>query len=175
MNKQVKIRPITEADTDNIIKWRNNPAVSNNFIYRSTFTKESHLNWYNNKIKTGEVVQFIISYENADVGSVYIRDIDMNNKKGEFGIFLGEERFFGKGIGTSATKLILDYAFNELNLNKVYLRVFTKNLGAIKSYEKAGFKQDGIFREDVIINSIPYDIMFMSMLKNEYNVIKAVK
>ena len=170
INNNVILRPMTEQDTDNVIKWRNAPSVMENFIFRTSLTREAHLNWYNNRVSTGDVAQFIIvdTATNTDVGSVYLRDIDRNNQKCEFGIFIGEESCRGKGIGAKASKLILDYAFNELELNRVFLRVFAKNERAIKSYENAGFKYEGTFRDDVIIDGVAYDMVFMAILKAQW-------
>ncbi len=170
MKYPVSIRPITEADTENIVKWRNSPSVVEHFIYRTPLTAEAHLNWYNNRVRTGEVAQFVITdgETGGDVGSVYLRDIDYENQKCEYGIFIGEESCRGKGIGTAAARLALDYAFGELGLNRVFLRVFADNPRAIKSYEKAGFKREGTFRDDVIIGGRAYDMVFMAILKKEW-------
>lgn len=170
MDHMVSIRHVTEADTDNIVKWRNAPSVTEHFIYRTPLTPEAHLNWFRNRIQKGEVAQFVITDEETgqDVGSVYLRDIDMQNKKCEYGIFIGEESCRGKGIGSAAAKLALDYAFDELGLNRVYLRVFADNTRAIKSYENAGFRREGTFREDVIIDGVGYDMVFMGILKKEW-------
>lgn len=170
MNNSVSIRPITENDTSNIVKWRNAKSVVENFIYRTPLTEQAHLNWYETRIKTGEVAQFIIVDEQSktDVGSVYLRDIDKQNRKCEFGIFIGDENCRGKGIGSAAAKLILDYAFDVLNMNKVFLRVFAFNERAIKSYEKAGFKIEGTFKQDVIIDGVAYDMVFMGVTLEEW-------
>ena len=88
----VTLRPITDADTDLIVKWRNTPSVVQNFIFRQTFTPEMHRSWLATKVATGQVVQYII-LDNADgkpVGSVYYRDIDNHNRSAEYGIFIGE-------------------------------------------------------------------------------------
>ena len=61
----VTLRPITDADTDLIVKWRNTPSVVQNFIFRQTFTPEMHRNWLATKVATGQVVQYII-LDNAD-------------------------------------------------------------------------------------------------------------
>ena len=98
----VTLRPITDADTDLIVKWRNTPSVVQNFIFRQTFTPEMHRSWLATKVATGQVVQYII-LDNADgkpVGSVYYRDIDNHNRSAEYGIFIGEESARGKGLGT---------------------------------------------------------------------------
>ena len=61
----VTLRPITDADTDLIVKWRNTPSVVQNFIFRQTFTPEMHRSWLATKVATGQVVQYII-LDNAD-------------------------------------------------------------------------------------------------------------
>ncbi len=165
---EVTIRPITEADTDKIVAWRNNPSVQEHFIYRAPFTRESHLNWFHTRVETGEVAQFMIVADGEEVGSVYLRDIDQKNKKAEYGIFIGEDANRGMGVGTEAARLIIDYAFCELKLNRVYLRVFAANTRAIKSYEKAGFRFEGRFRDDVIIDGEAYDIVFMGILREDW-------
>ena len=168
MNEQVTIRPVTEADTDRIIAWRNAPSVMAHFIYRTPLTRNAHLNWLHNRVETGEVAQFVIYDGETAVGSVYLRDIDRNNQKCEYGIFIGDEDCRGKGIGTAAAKLALAHAFEELGLNRVYLRVFADNLGAIKSYEKAGFRYEGTFRQDVMIDGVGEDIVFMAILREDW-------
>ena len=168
MNEQVTIRPVTEADTDRIIAWRNAPSVMAHFIYRTPLTRKAHLNWLHNRVETGEVAQFVIYDGETAVGSVYLRDIDRNNQKCEYGIFIGDEDCRGKGIGTAAAKLALAHAFEELGLNRVYLRVFADTLGAIQSYEKAGFRYEGTFRQDVMIDGVGEDIVFMAILREDW-------
>ena len=170
MNHLVSIRPITEADTAKIVRWRNAPSVMEHFIYRTPLTEEDHLNWFRNRVQTGEVAQFMIIDDEAgeEVGSVYLRDIDLQNKKCEYGIFIGEDSCRGKGIGSAAAKLALDYAFETLGLNRVFLRVFADNVRAQKSYENAGFVIEGTFRDDVLIDGRPYDMVFMGILKEDW-------
>jgi len=169
MNK-VSLRFITIEDTPNILKWKNNINVKKNFCIQEDLTEEVHKNWFYNKVLKGEVVQFIIRDEESkiDVGSTYLRDIDLNNKKAEFGIFIGEDNCRGKGIGTKSVELTVKYAFNELKIHKVYLRVFSNNIAAIKSYEKAGFKYEGTARDDILLpEGIYQDIIFMSIVNKE--------
>lgn len=166
----VKLREINIEDTKNIIKWRNNPNVKKNFCIQQDMTEEMHQNWFNNKILTGEVVQFIIidNDSNKPVGSTYLRDIDKHNKKAEFGIFIGEEDARGRGIGTVSTKLILEYGFKKLGLHKIFLRVFSNNNSAIKSYEKAGFIYEGTAKDDILLPNGQYqDIIFMSIINKD--------
>ncbi len=165
----IYLRKMQPEDTDNIIKWRNSESVRKNFIYQELFTRQSHENWIKTKVETGEVVQFIICITSGDmpVGSVYLRDIDMHHRKAEYGIFIGEDSARGHGIGTASCKLALKYAFEELGLNRVYLRALAGNEAAIRSYEKAGFVKEGLLREDVCINGKFTDIVWMAVLNKK--------
>jgi len=166
LSKCVYLRPMTYDDTDCIIRWRNTDAVRKNFIYQSLFTKESHEHWIRTKVETGEVVQMIICESETDmpIGSVYVRDIDHTHKKGEYGIFIGEAAARGKGYGTAAARLMIQYCFRELGLHRLFLRVYADNYAAIRSYEKAGFEREAYLREDVCIDGQYKDIVLMGIL-----------
>ena len=143
----VTLRPITDADTDLIVKWRNTPSVVQNFIFR-------------------QVVQYII-LDNADgkpVGSVYYRDIDNHNRSAEYGIFIGEESARGKGLGTETARLFTQFGVDTLHLHRISLRVLAENAAARRSYEKAGFVQEGIFRDMELLDGAYRDVVFMAKL-----------
>ena len=103
-----------------------------------------------------------------DVGSVYLRDIDLNNKKAEFGIFIGEDSARNKGIGSEATREIVKFGFENMGLHKIFLRVFSNNIAGKKAYEKAGFKYEGTAKDDIRLPNGQYqDIIFMAMIRQE--------
>jgi len=158
----VSLREITEIDTPLILKWRNSDFVKNNFVFKEQFTEQSQKNWLNNVIEKGKAIQYIILFNNLPIGSVYIRELDYVNKKGEFGIYIGESDYIGKGLSLLATKEILKIAFETLKLHRVYLRVFPDNIPAIKTYEKAGFIKEGILRDTVCVNGEFKDMVLMA-------------
>lgn len=162
----VYLRPMTFADTDLIVFWRNQDAVRQNFIYQELFTRESHEHWIHTMVETGRVVQMIICEAERDrpVGSVYLRDIDRKHNKAEYGIFIGGEGARGKGYGTMAAGLMIRYAFEEMGLHRLFLRVFADNVQAIRSYEKAGFEREACLRDDVCIDGCYRDIVLMGIL-----------
>lgn len=163
---RVQLLPISEDDTKNIVKWRNH--VRGQFLDRRLFTEESHNYWLHTMVETGKVAQFVIEVKGKDkIGSVFLRDIDRKNKKAEFGIFIGEDRYQGKGYGTEATELILQYGFRQLGLHKITLRVLEKNKRAIGSYEKAGFKKEGCFVDDVFVDDQYENIIYMAIFEKQ--------
>ncbi len=160
------LRPMTYEDTDLIIGWRNSEEVRRNFIYRKPFTREGHENWIRTMIETGRAVQMVICSipSGRPLGSVYIRDIDREHNKAEYGIFIGESQDRGRGMGTAAAKLMLRYCFREEKLHRVYLRALAGNDRAVRSYEKAGFKKEALLKDDVLIDGKYCDIIWMAAI-----------
>ena len=165
----VCLRPITMADTELIVKWRNNDRVRHNFVYQELFTKEGHEAWMRTKVASGEVVQFVICEKESGrpIGSVYFRDIDRLQKKAEYGIFIGEDDCTGRGIGTETARLAVRYAREELKLHKLMLRVFADNTAAIKSYRRAGFVQEALLKEEIRVGGQYRDMLLMAVLFEE--------
>ncbi len=172
-NNSIYLRKMEYADTDNIVKWRNSDYVREHFIYQALFTKESHENWIHTMVETGKVEQLIICLKDnsvedgVPVGSVYIRDIDRTHNKAEYGIFIGEEAARGRGIGSQAAVLMIQYCFETLKLHRLFLRVFADNTQAIRSYEKAGFVKEAYLKDDVRIQGKYRDIVLMGILNPE--------
>jgi diamine N-acetyltransferase len=100
------------------------------------------------------------------IGFTYLSDIA--EQKAEFGIVIGERACQGKGYGTEATRLMLDYAFNILNLHNVMLKVAAYNEAGIRAYEKAGFQVIGRRREVKMINGKRWDMIYMDCLATEF-------
>ena len=167
----VALRPIADTDTDNIVRWRNDPAVLHNFIDRRAITPLSHRTWLRTRVATGEVRQFIVTRldTGADIGSVFLRDVDAANGHCEYGIFLGENSARGRGFGSEACVLALRYAFGELGMHRVFLRAFADNEQALRSYEKAGFRREGLLRGHVLRDGVYCDLAILGILKEEFD------
>lgn len=164
--EKIYLRPMTVDDTDRIVRWRNNPRVRKNFIYQKLFTREGHLDWIEKKVKTGEVIQFIICEKGTDrpVGSVYFRDINREHRRAEYGIFIGEDDAVGRGIGSEVCSLACQYGFAVERWHKIMLRAFSDNKAAIRSYEKAGFEREAYLKDEVYIDGAYRDVILMGLI-----------
>lgn len=165
----IYLRLMDEGDTDLIIRWRNTDFVRRNFIYQKPFTRQGHTAWIREMIDSGKAVQFMICVKDTGkpVGSVYLRDIDHDHHKAEYGIFIGDREALGKGFGTQAAGLMIRYGFEELKLHKVMLRVLAENLPARKSYEKAGFVQEAYLKDEVFLENHYKDVIYMAVIDGE--------
>jgi RimJ/RimL family protein N-acetyltransferase len=113
----------------------------------------------------GETVFTI--YERATwrpIGTCGLHDLDHRNRTAEFGILIGEADARGKGYGTEATRLMLDYAFTALGVHNLMLRVFAYNRAGIRAYQKAGFREFGRRREAVWMAGRLWDVVYMECL-----------
>ena len=167
--KKLFLRPITDADTPDIVRWRNDPEVWRYFLFRDPFTPEMHRAWLKNKVETGRVVQYIIveRERGASVGSVYFRDVDPVNESAEYGIFIGETWARGRGFGTETARLFTAFGLDVLRLHRISLKVLGDNAVAQRSYEKAGFRTEGVFRDFVKLDGKFTDVVFMARLAEE--------
>jgi len=154
MKPNVKLRKISLFDTENIIRWRNNPSVKKNLYSQEDLTVEQHLAHMNRNVFNGKSIQYIIFVEELsksyDIGTVFIKNINYDKKEGEFGIFIGEDSARGKGFSFFATNEMLRIAFEEFSLNKVFLSVMSNNTVAIKTYRKVGFVEYDIKKEELV-------------------------
>ena len=180
---RVYLRPITAADTAQIVAWRNRDFVRKNFIYQKPFTKKGHTSWLREQVEPGHVAQFIICVADGidcpenpcagwDIGSVYLRDIDREAGTAEYGVFIGEKDALGQGYGTAAAKLAVAYGFETLHLKKMFLRFLEDNAGAEKSYEKAGFRMVEGRRETVMLEQGPREVLFMELGCEEWEMMR---
>ncbi|MDO7171355.1 GNAT family N-acetyltransferase [Mariniflexile sp. AS56] len=151
----IYIRPLEEQDAYVSVKWRNNPE-----IWKFTGAKpdnlvtiEMELSWIKKVFERTNEKRFAIclSDSNQYIGNVQLTDIE--GSEAQFHIFIGEAAFWNKGIGTTATKLILEYGFDVLKLSLIYLYVKEVHKAAVKAYQNSGFKQlqleDGFIKMEI--------------------------
>ena len=112
----------------------------------------------------------IIGKDNPGVilGEVVLNEISWENRSSNFRIGLYNQAFFGKGYGTQATRLILKFGFEALNLHRIDLEVYDFNPRAAHVYEKVGFKREGVKRDVLLWDGRFQDAIVMSMLEDEY-------
>lgn len=102
------------------------------------------------------------------IGFIELSGFDWAARSGWVGIGIGNAEYRGIGYGTEAMQLVLKYAFDGLNLNRVNLNVFSYNKRAIRSYEKSGFRYEGTQREVIFKEDERWDIIDMGILKSDW-------
>ena len=164
-SKRINLRPIENKDLN---KWKNDYEIfkylGGGFQPQSINEQEKYIsNLINN---SGASKRFIIDNGEA-IGMVGLYDINFINRNCDLGIYIGEKSEQGKGYAKETMDLILDFAFNNLNLKKIKLNVVNANNKAINLYNSLGFKEVGILKEERFINGKFEDVKIMELIKDE--------
>jgi len=166
---QISIRKFDEQDVENKIRWINNPNNNKYLHYDLPLEFDKTLEWFNKNKDRTDRYDAVIQVDGIAVGLIGLLEIDKRNKKAEFYIALGEEEYKGKGIASKASKILLDYSFNDLELNKLYLYTEKENVSAQRLFEKIGFQKEGLLKEDLIYNNRKVDRYSYGIVKSEYD------
>ncbi len=101
------------------------------------------------------------------IGNIKLGPINWISRFAPLGIMIGNKEFWGKGYGTEAIGLVVDYAFNRLNLHKVIAGVILINYGSVKAFQKSGFETEGTFKSQFFHNGAYYDSLYLGIVNKE--------
>ncbi len=152
-------------------RWLNDFEVTRTLAMRLVPMRlEQEEEWYERSGKSDNAVHFTL-YERSTmrpIGGTGLDPVDHFHRTAQFGIFIGEKDFWGKGYGTEATRLVLDYGFNCLGLHSIMLHVHEYNERGIRAYRRAGFREAGRIRECHVLGGKAFDVIIMDCLSTEF-------
>jgi RimJ/RimL family protein N-acetyltransferase len=170
---QVRLRPLERSDLNpTYLSWLNDSEVTR-YLETGTFpTTRGDLDQFYDSLR-GSRSQVIFAIEerkkSRHIGNVKLGPIHWVNRSATLGILVGEKQYWGKGIGKEATRLLVEYGFYRLNLNRINLGVFAEHEPAIRCYAAIGFKVEGRFRQALFRDGEYKDHLWMGLLRSEYN------
>ena len=167
----VRLTQIDREDLPNFVKWFQDYEVKR-FLGTDIrpFTVEIEQEWLDRVLTESDEYHFSIRTLDGNrlIGNCGLFGFDWRNRLAEFGIVIGEQDSWGRGFGTDAARVIQRFAFGELNLNRLWLRVFDFNPRGMRSYEKAGFVPEGTLRAALYREGGYHDVHVMSILQSEW-------
>jgi RimJ/RimL family protein N-acetyltransferase len=170
---RVALGPLRRDLLPTYTRWRNDFSVARTLDYPpGPFTAEEREAWFNQAASSVNpaVVRFTL-YESAiwqPIGLANLHDIDFQHGTAGFGLMIGEADARGRGLGTEATQLMLDYAFAALGLHNVMLRVYAYNPAGLRAYQKAGFREFGRRSASRVFAGRRWDEVYMECLASEF-------
>jgi diamine N-acetyltransferase len=176
--KRIRLRAIEREDLPHFVVWLNDPEVRRNLQLFQPLSLTQEEEWFNGILQRPVDEQpLVIEIKIADgwqaVGNVGLFAIRNADRAAETGIFIGEKSLWGQGYGTEVMTLMLKHGFKELNLNRIFLRVYETNQRGLRAYEKAGFKQEGRLRQDRFMDGKYIDVLLMSVIRSEWKEIES--
>ena len=169
--ERVTLRPFERRDLEAAQAWISEEGTRRFLGAVLPKNVEQEHAWFDELVRGAEhqmVFAICLAGTDEHVGNCGLHGVDWINRAAEFGIVLGEAAARDKGFGTEAARLVLRYAFEQLNLNRVLLRVYAYNLRAIRCYEKAGYRLEGRLRQARYWEGRYWDVLLMAVLRAEY-------
>jgi RimJ/RimL family protein N-acetyltransferase len=166
--EKTRLRRIEREDIPTFVRWFNDPEVRDYLTVYRPFSTAEEEKWFERHLEDQNSEMFAI--ETADgvhIGNLGLHDINWRDRRVELGIVIGEKEYWGKGYGSDAIRTALHFAFEDMNLHRVYLRVREDNARGIGAYEKCGFQHEGRMREAIYSHARYYDEVLMGILRHE--------
>jgi diamine N-acetyltransferase len=171
--KRVRLCAIERTDLPRFVTWLNDPEVIRGMLMVSPMSMAQEEGWFerlkNRPVEEHPLLIQIYTDEGwLPIGNIGLHNLNWISREAEVGIVIGEKQFWSQGYGADAMRLMLRHAFNHLNLNRVFLHVYSNNPRAVRSYEKAGFVHEGRLRQAQYREGQYVDILVMSVLRSEW-------
>jgi RimJ/RimL family protein N-acetyltransferase len=170
IGSQIYLRAVEMSDGPTIVPWINSPAVSRTILHRRPLNLRAEEEFLEriSKSENDLVLGIALKADDQLIGATAFHQIDLRNRHACFGLTIGIPEAWGKGYGTEATRLMVDHAFETMNLNRVWLQVFEYNVRAFRIYEKIGFKKEGVLRQENYREGRYWDTFVMAILRQEW-------
>lgn len=166
--KKILLRAIEEKDLEILREMINDEEFEYKVVgYSFPISTIQQKKWYETVNENKNNLKLVIEYEGETVGLATIDEIDWKNRSAFHGMKL-VKKVQGKGIGKDVVKTICNYAFNELQLNRLEGGMLETNLPSLKLYEKCGWKKEGLFKQYVYKNGKYLDYFPVAILKEEF-------
>ena len=174
--EKIVLRPITKGDAADMFAALSDEEGMRLTGTQAEFTIEQVEAFCEKVSKADDRVDYAIALKSDPqmkyIGEVVLNEIDEDNHSASFRIALQGKAFFGKGYGTEATRLIVDFGFETLNLYRIELEVYDFNPRAQRVYEKIGFVREGIRRDVLLWDGVYQSGILMSLLRPEWEASK---
>ena len=170
--KTINLRPMEKDDIELKVKWFNDAAVNRTLVIDEHLELEKSLKWFD-KVQSDESRRdFVVeTKEGEPIGITGLLEISRKHGTAECFCVIGEKKFWGKGLGTIIHSLLIQWAFEELGLNKIWAVIYTNNAPIIRIIEKLGFKVEGTLRQEKCIDGKRIDLFRIGLLRDEFIVL----
>ena len=169
---RVRLTALTQSDLPTIVQWHQNPDFLRLFHALPAYpkTEAALTQWLDDTHKSTDTFLFAVrALDKAElIGYVELDRILWTHRVSGVSIAIGETKHWGQGYGYEVMQLALRFAFDELNLHRIQLTVFSYNKRAIALYEKLGFHREGVHREHLQRDGTRYDMYLYGLLRSEW-------
>ncbi|MDE1991877.1 MAG: GNAT family N-acetyltransferase [Rhizobiaceae bacterium] len=169
--RNVRLRPACDADAEVRLALGTNVEIAKMYGINKEdikpMTQEGAVRWVQWFAERPHA--WVIEINGAFAGEIRLDNVNLQDKRATMAIGISNPALLGKGFGTEALILLLKYAFGEMGLHRIGIRVLAYNKRAIRAYEKCGFVVEGRERETACVNGSWHDDIMMGLLDHEFS------
>ena len=169
----ISLKKLTKDDIEIVRQWRNSKDVASYMYTESYISEEKQTKWFES-INWNNSMYWIIEYNGKKLGLASISNLNLTLQSCYWAFYLGDTSVRGAGIGAKVEYNVLNYVFDELELNKLRCEVFVTNDKVIKMHEKFGFRREAYYREHCKKDNEKCDVVGLAILKSEWEQIKNI-
>jgi len=164
----IYLKPLEKSDlNERYLSWVNDSEVTK-YMEADTLpvSMEKLEKYYDFMTNSPNHVILAIVDKGTDyhIGNITLNDINWIHRTANLGIMIGDKGYWGKGYGTEAIKLMTKYAFDKLNLHKIWLSLWDDNIAAFRAYEKAGYKKEAELLSELYRNGKYHNRIYMGII-----------
>jgi RimJ/RimL family protein N-acetyltransferase len=164
--KTIFLRPFSEQDIKIKVLWLNDPEIKNNLILKDEINLQTTLEWFKSSQNDPTRKDFIIETNDGKViGTIGLRKISIQERSSCIYIIIGDKEYWGKGIMFESERILIEWAFNEMEVEKIWADVRYSNIASIITMKKIGFKPD-------FDSNKRDDVLRFTLSKKDFNNIK---
>lgn len=164
------LRPLRVSDAPVFCRWLRNSEVTRflSLHKRPPSLREERDYLLRQRRRRDHAQWGIVVDAGTFIGTVGLDNIDRDNRRATYGIFIGDPRYWGKGYGTEAGRFVMSYGFRKLGLHRIMLQVYAYNPRGQNSYRKLGFRPEGRLRDHLYRAGNYHDVVVMGLLRSEF-------
>lgn len=165
----IYLRKLESTDLDKTWAWINDPGVYLKIGSNVPISKSAQQMWFERVDQSSDKIILAICLKEGDVhvGNVSLDSIESRHRTARLSIFIGDAAQRGKSLGTRAINLLANYAFNFLNLNKIWCKATAGDEQIVRFYENLGFRIEGVMRQHEFVNGQYLDKIIFGLLRDE--------
>ena len=168
------ILEVGEAIQERVRVWRNSTRIRKYMISQNEIAVEEHRAWLSRLLKDGgsQIVRVAFCAD-VPIGIITLKDIDRKSERSDWGIYIGESGYEGRGFGREMLDDLLSWGFEEEGLNRLFTSVTADNAPAIGMYLRAGFHFEGRFEKHIIrSDGEKVDLLWVALFRPDWRMMR---
>ena len=164
----VDLRALQPGDRDRLLAWRNQPDVARWMYSDQRIAADMHARWFEAALVDPRRRYWVIEADGKPVGLANLYDLAPEHGRASWAYYLADPSTRGQGIGAYVEYWVIEHVFGDLGLNKLWCEVLIGNEGVWKLHEGFGFRREALFRQHVVKEGAPADVVGLGLLKSDW-------